>query len=68
MLLEYFMWSAAFFELETPCLETLMRMLNKPQFAESSPFINSGEINENTWKRSEGKINTDDTEAYFCEQ
>lgn len=68
MLLEYFMWSAAFSVLETLCLETLMRMLNTLQFAESSPFINSGEINENTWKMTEGKINTDDTEAYFYKQ
>lgn len=43
-------------------------MLNTLQFAESSPFINSGEINENTWKLTEGKIHTDDTEAYFYEQ
>lgn len=57
------MWSAAFFDLETPCLETLMRMLNTPQLAESSPFISAGEINENTWKLTDGKINTDDTEA-----
>lgn len=62
------MWSAAFFELETPCLETLMRMLNTPHFAESILFTSSGEINENTWKLAEEKINTDDTETYFYEQ
>lgn len=57
------MWSAAFFDLETPCLETLLKMLNTLQFAESSPFINAGEINENTRNLTEGKINSDDTEA-----
>lgn len=36
-------------------------MLNMPQFAESSPFIPSEEISENTWKLTEGKINTIET-------
>lgn len=35
-------------------------MLNMPQFAESSLFIHLVEINENTWKLSEGKTSTDD--------
>lgn len=32
-----------------------------PQFAESSPFIPSEEINEDTLKPTEGKISTDET-------
>lgn len=58
----------SFFDLETPCLEMLMRMLNTPQFVEYSPLINSGEINENTWKLTEEKIHINDTETYFYEQ
>lgn len=58
----------SFFDLETPCLEMLMRMLNTPQFLEYSPLIDSGEINENSWKLTEEKIHADDTEACFYEQ
>lgn len=39
MLLEYFMWSAAFFDLETPCLETLMRMLNTESSLQSPVLL-----------------------------
>jgi len=43
-------------------------MLNMPWFAESGPFIPAEEINEHTWKLTEGKISIDDTRTYFCEQ
>lgn len=60
------MWSAALIKLEDFCSERLMQILNMPQFAESSPVVPSGEMNENTWKLTEGKVNTDGTWVYFC--